>query len=68
MTARRTTVIDNIGLLVTNDPTIGRGPLGIVENASVVFDDVAVVAAFNSQRECRTRGVNDVIPVLRANS
>ncbi len=31
--------IDNIGSLVTNDPTIGRGPLGIVENASVVIVD-----------------------------
>ena len=33
--------IDNIGSLITNDPTLGRGPLGIIENASVVIvDDV----------------------------
>lgn len=34
-------VIDNIGSLITNDPALGRGPLGIIENASVVIvDDV----------------------------
>ena len=32
-------VIDNIGSLVTNDPALGRGPLGIVEDASVVIVD-----------------------------
>ena len=31
----RTTVIDDIGLLVTNDPAVGEGPLGIVRDASV---------------------------------
>ena len=37
----RSLVIDNIGSLITNDPVLGRGPLGIVENASVVIvDDV----------------------------
>jgi imidazolonepropionase len=44
MTTGRTTVIDNIGSLVTNDPSLGRGPLGIVEDASVVFDDDRVLA------------------------
>lgn len=39
-----TTVIDNIGLLVTNDPEVGEGPLGIVRDASVVFDGDRVVA------------------------
>ena len=39
-----TLVIDNIGELVTNAPGIGAGPLGIVENASVVIDGDAVVA------------------------
>jgi imidazolonepropionase len=29
--------IDNIGSLVTNDPALGRGPLGIIEDASVVI-------------------------------
>ncbi len=33
----RTTVIDNIAELVTNDPTVGEGPLGILHGASVVI-------------------------------
>jgi len=37
-TAASTIVIDNIGLLVTNDPALGAGPLGIVHDASVVID------------------------------
>ncbi|MDG1411407.1 MAG: imidazolonepropionase [Acidimicrobiales bacterium] len=32
-------VIDNIGSLITNDPTIGAGPLGILTDASVVVTD-----------------------------
>jgi imidazolonepropionase len=39
-----TLVIDNIGELVTNAPGVGAGPLGIVENASVVIDEDTVVA------------------------
>ena len=35
-------MIDNIGSLITNDPTIGRGPLGILEHACVVIVDGAV--------------------------
>jgi imidazolonepropionase len=37
--------IENIGLLVTNDESLGEGPLGIVRDASLVFEDdrVAVV-------------------------
>lgn len=44
MTAGRSLVIDDIGSLVTNDPSLGRGPLGIVENASVVIEDDVVTA------------------------
>jgi imidazolonepropionase len=40
----RSLVIDNIGSLVTNDPSLGRGPLGIVEDASVVIVDGRVAA------------------------
>ena len=40
--ATRSLVIDNIGSLITNDPTIGRGPLGILEHACVVIVDGAV--------------------------
>ncbi|MGA9276277.1 imidazolonepropionase [Ilumatobacter sp.] len=36
-TEPRSLVIDNIGSLITNDPETGRGPLGIVEDASVVI-------------------------------
>ncbi len=32
------TVIDSIGLLVTNDPELGEGPLGIVRDASLVIE------------------------------
>ena len=39
---RRSLSIDNIGSLITNDPTLGRGPLGIIDNASVVIVDGVV--------------------------
>jgi len=38
-----TTVLDNIGQLVTNGEDLGRGPLGIIENASVVYGDGRVI-------------------------
>ncbi|MFE2431009.1 imidazolonepropionase [Streptomyces sp. NPDC059373] len=34
-----TTVVTNIGSLVTNDPALGEGPLGLVGDAAVVLDD-----------------------------
>ena len=40
----RALVIDNIGSLVTNDAALGRGPLGIVDDASVVIVDGVVEA------------------------
>ena len=39
-----TLVIDNISELVTNDPALGDGPLGVVTKASVVIDGDTVVA------------------------
>jgi len=39
-----TLAIDNVSLLVTNDPSLGDGPLGLVRDAAVVFEDGAVVA------------------------
>jgi imidazolonepropionase len=36
--------IENIGLLVTNDESLGEGPLGIVRDASLVLDDDRVTA------------------------
>ena len=37
-------VIDNIGLLVTCDPSLGEGPLGLVRDAAVVIEGGRVVA------------------------
>ncbi|MBI2709585.1 MAG: imidazolonepropionase [Actinobacteria bacterium] len=37
-------VVDRIGLLVTNDETVGEGRLGIVRDAAVVIEDGSVVA------------------------
>ncbi|MEV7614038.1 imidazolonepropionase [Streptomyces sp. NPDC089799] len=34
-----TTAITNIGSLVTNDPALGEGPLGLVQDAAVVIED-----------------------------
>ncbi len=39
-----TIVIDDIGLLVTNDPVLGPGELGLLTNASVVVEDGEVVS------------------------
>jgi len=38
------TVIDNIGLLITNDPALGEGPLGKCHDASVVVEAGHVVS------------------------
>ncbi len=34
-----TVVLDDIGMLVTNDPALGEGPLGIVRDAAVVIEN-----------------------------
>jgi imidazolonepropionase len=39
-----TLVIDNIGLLVTGDPGLGEGPLGLVRDAALVIDEERVLA------------------------
>ena len=39
-----TLAIDNISLLVTNDPTLGDGQLGVVRDAALVFEDGVVAA------------------------
>ncbi|MFT7475137.1 MAG: imidazolonepropionase [Verrucomicrobiales bacterium] len=43
-TSNHTLVIDNIGTLVTNDPDLGEGPLGLVHNASIVIVNDVVTA------------------------
>src|SRR5262245_4980481 len=37
-------VIDNIGLLVTGEPELGEGPLGLVRDAALVIEDDRVTA------------------------
>ena len=37
-------LIDNIGTLVTNDPELGAGPLGLIEGAAIVFGEDGTVA------------------------
>lgn len=44
----RTMVVDGIGLLVTNDPAQGEGPLGLVRDCAVVIDDGRIVAVERS--------------------
>jgi imidazolonepropionase len=39
-----TLVIDNIGQLVTGDPSLGEGPLGVVHDAALVLEDDHVAA------------------------
>ncbi|MFI7443721.1 imidazolonepropionase [Nonomuraea indica] len=43
-------LIDNIGSLVTNDPALGRGMLGLVEDAALVVEDGVVIWAGPRQR------------------
>ena len=50
-----TTVLDDIGLLVTNDPQAGEGPLGIVRDASVVFEGDRIVSVGRSGQVADTR-------------
>ncbi|WP_414168877.1 imidazolonepropionase [Streptoverticillium reticulum] len=38
MTTAMTTAITNISSLVTNDPSLGAGPLGLIQDAAVVVD------------------------------
>ncbi|MFR9755381.1 imidazolonepropionase [Streptomyces sp. TR06-5] len=40
-----TTLIHDIGTLVTNDPALGEGPLGVIENAALVTEGARVAWA-----------------------
>ena len=42
--ARVSLLVDNVGSLVTNDPELGEGPLGLIEDAAIVFGDDGAVA------------------------
>ena len=50
-----TTVLDDIGLLVTNDPSAGEGRLGLVRNASVVIEGGTVVSVGPAGQVADTR-------------
>ncbi|MDH2444625.1 imidazolonepropionase [Amnibacterium sp. CER49] len=39
------TLLENIGSLVTNEPALGRGPLGLVDDAALVVEDGRIVFA-----------------------
>jgi imidazolonepropionase len=57
--------IENIGLLVTNDESLGEGPLGIVRDASLVFEGDRVAAVEPGAAEADERfdaGGRCVIP------
>jgi imidazolonepropionase len=45
-----TVLIDNLAELVTNDPSLGEGPLGLVRKAALVLDGGTVVWAGSSSR------------------
>jgi imidazolonepropionase len=45
-----TLVVDRIGLLVTNDPELGDGPLGLVRDAAVVVEGDRVLAVERAGR------------------
>jgi imidazolonepropionase len=58
-------VIDNVGLLVTNDSALGEGPLGIARDAAIVFegDRVAAIEAVGAVGDERIdAGGRAVIP------
>ncbi|MCU1452847.1 MAG: imidazolonepropionase [Acidimicrobiales bacterium] len=64
-----TIVVDNIGLLVTNDPALGEGPLGLARDAALVIEDgrvhaiercgVAADDAFDAAGRCVIPGFVD---------
>ena len=43
-------VIDNIGLLVTGEPSLGEGPLGLVRDAALVIEGERVAAIERGRR------------------
>ena len=59
--------MDNIGLLVTNDPALGEGPLGLVRDCALVAEDgvvSGVVARGAAGDERLDAGGRCVIPVF----
>jgi imidazolonepropionase len=64
-----TLVIDRIGLLITCDPSLGEGPLGLVRKAALIIEDGRVIAIdragtaaderFDAQQRCVMPGFVD---------
>ena len=52
------TLIDGIGTLVTNDPALGRGPLGLVQDAALLVD-AGVVAWAGPRRSAPEQAADD---------
>ena len=50
-------LIDRIGSLVTNDPSLGRGPLGVVQDAALLLQDGVV--AWAGPRTALPEGAGD---------
>lgn len=58
-TAGGSTAITNIGQLVTNDPSLGAGPLGLIEHAAVVIEGDRIVWVGTSSRAPDTDSHHD---------
>jgi imidazolonepropionase len=61
----KSVVVDRIGELVTCDPSLGAGPLGILRDASVVFEGERIISvgpAGQSADECIDADGASVIP------
>src|SRR5258706_2292776 len=61
--ADRMLVIGGIGLLITNDPTNGRGPMGAVEDAALIVDDEGRIAWYGQASELPEQAGDDLIDV-----
>lgn len=57
--------ITNIGELVTNDPTVNDGPLGIINNAAIVVSD-GVITWVGSASEVKSHAISDPVDLKGA--
>jgi imidazolonepropionase len=56
-------VVGGIGLLVTNDATNGRGPMGTVQDAALIVDDDGRIAWYGQASELPEQAGDDLIDV-----
>ena len=56
----RAIALTGIGSLVTNDKALGRGPLGVLKNATVVFENGRITAVHEGRSP---QGVDEVVDV-----